>query len=368
MCRLAATLVHADRACVLRWNGDQYNIVGRYGHGIEEAIALSGFDLEHRAERLSSLVGDERRVQRLIDGPGYVVTPLSQTSAGTGDSIDAFLLVGRENEARFGRDDLRIMQELGALLALALRNLELYEGMSLANRALQESSEFKDDLLAMLAHDFKGPLTVILGYCELLLETTSQAREEIETVYSQTRRLVRLSDDALVLAQTQAEGFSLARTTVDLGSFVAECVDATAPNNPRLSVSIPELPVVVELDPHRFRHVIDNLVSNALKYSTDPVLVTVKADANSATIEVRDRGIGIPAGEVPTLFTRFGRASNARSKGIAGSGIGLYVARKIVEVHSGAIAVESRENEGSTFVVTLPVERSASGQNQSFAV
>lgn len=368
MCRLAASLVHADRACVLRWDGSGYGIVGRFGDGVEESIALSGFDLEHRAERLSSLVGDERRVQRLIDGPGYVVTPLSQTAGGTGDSIDAFLLVGRANEARFGRDDLRIMQELGALLALALRNLELYEAMSQANQALHESSEFKDDLLAMLAHDFKGPLTVILGYCELLLETTSQSREEIETVYSQTRRLVRLSDDALVLAQTQAEGFSLARTIVDLGSFVAECVDATAPNNPRLSVSIPEQPIVVELDPHRFRHVIDNLVSNALKYSTDQVRVIVASDGEKATIEVRDQGIGIPAAELPTLFTRFGRASNARSKGIAGSGIGLYVARKIVEVHDGSIAVDSRENEGSTFVVTLPVQRQSSGQNQSFAV
>ena len=356
MCRLAISLVHADRACVLRWNGERYAIVGEYGSGVEETIAQSGFDLVHRAERLSALVGDERRVQRLIDGPGYLVTPLSQTTPGGGDSIDAFLLVGRGNNERFGRDDLRIMQELGALLALALRNLELYEAMGLTNQALQESSEFKDDLLAMLAHDFKGPLTVILGYCELLLETAGQSRDEIETVYSQTRRLVRLSEDALVLAQTQAEGFSLARTTVDAGSFVAECVQTTAPNNPRLHVQVPEEPVVVELDPHRFRHVIDNLVSNALKYSTDDVVVSVAAQNGTVVISVRDRGIGIPNEELTSLFTRFGRASNARNKGISGSGIGLYVARKIVEVHQGSIAVESRENEGSTFRVTLPAQ------------
>ena len=207
-----------------------------------------------------------------------------------------------------------------------------------------------------LAHDFKGPLTVILGYCELLLETASQSRDEIETVYAQTKRLVRLSEDALVLAQTQAEGFSLARTTVDAGSFVAECVEMTAPNNPRLRVQVPETPVDVELDPHRFRHVIDNLVSNALKYSTEDVEVSVEAQNGSVVISVRDRGIGIPNEELTSLFTRFGRASNARNKGISGSGIGLYVARKIVEVHHGSIAVESRENEGSTFRVTLPAQ------------
>ncbi len=354
MCRLATSLVHADRACVLRWSGGSYEIVGRFGDDVEEIVAESGFDMQHRAERLSSLVGDERRVQRLIDGPGYLVTPLSQISPGGGGTIDAFLLVGRANSERFGRDELRIMQELGALLALALRNLELYEAMGLANQALQESSEFKDDLLAMLAHDFKGPLTVILGYCELLLETASESRDEIETVHSQTKRLVRLSEDALVLAQTQSEGFSLARTTVDAGSFVAECVAATAPNNPRLHVRVPEEPVTVELDPHRFRHVVDNLVSNALKYSTEDVDVVVDARDGNVVMEVRDRGIGIPHEELTTLFTRFGRASNARNKGISGSGIGLYVARKIVEVHRGTIAVESRENEGSTFIVTLP--------------
>jgi len=361
MCRLATSLVHADRACVLRWVGDRYAIVGRFGEGVDETLAQSGFDLVHRAERLSSLVGDERRIQRLIDGPGYLVTPLSQTGPGGSDAIDAFLLVGRANNERFGRDDLRIMQELGALLALALRNLELYEAMGLANRALQESSEFKDDLLAMLAHDFKGPLTVILGYCELLLENPGESREEIETVYSQTKRLVRLSEDALVLAQTQSAGFSLARTTVDFGSFVEECVQATAPGNPRLRIAVPDYPVVVELDPHRFRHVIDNLVSNALKYSTDEVTVTVEPRGSEVVMEVRDRGIGIPAEELSNLFTRFGRASNARSKGISGSGIGLYVARKVVEVHRGAISVESRENEGSTFIVTLPAHAALPG-------
>ena len=355
MSRLAGTLVHAERACVLRWNGERYAMVGSFGDGIDETIQASGIDLVHRAERLATIVRDERRVQRLIDGPGYVVIPLTQTAAGGGEAIDAFLLVGRSAGERFNRDELRIMQELGALLSLALRNLELYEAMGFANRALQESSSFKDDLLAMLAHDFKGPLTVILGYCELLLESSDERRDEIETVYSQTKRLVRLSEDALVLAQTQAEGFSLARTVVDVGAFVAECCNATAANNPRLEVAVPAGPIPVDLDPHRFRHVLDNLVSNALKYSSDQVRVDVFKDGDRAIIEVSDCGIGIPAAEQDALFTRFGRASNALDKGITGSGIGLYVARKIVEVHRGTISVRSKENEGATFIVSLPI-------------
>ncbi len=353
MCRLAASLVHANNACLLRWNGSEYAAIGKSGEDTDALIEASGFDLRSRVERL--VASDDRRVQRLIDGPGYAMIPLVQASAESGGvSVDAFLLVG-VGSTRVNREQLRLLQELGALLALALRNIELYEEVLRANQALRESSEFKDDLLAMLAHDFKGPLTVILGYCELLLEEDSPHHEEIQTVFAQTQRLVRLSDDALVLAQTQSEGFSLARTVTDLGAFITECVNAIAASNPRVAVEIPQQPVPVELDPQRFRHVIDNLLSNALKYSDGETRVRVHVEGERAFIDVSDCGIGIPADEVAGLFTRFGRASNARRLGIAGSGIGLYVARKIVGVHRGTLTVRSVEDEGSTFTISLPL-------------
>lgn len=357
MCRLGASLVHADTACVLRWNGERYTCVGTFGGDIERLIKVSGFDLERQAERMADIPDDDRRVQRLIDGPGYVAVPLSRTGASHLGSVtvEAFLLVGNAGVKRFARDDLRLLQELGALLTLALKNLELYEAMSQANRALHESNEFKDDLLAMLAHDFKGPLTAILGCSELLLEGEYSACDEVETIHAQARRLVRLSDDALVLAHTQAPGFSLARSVVDLGAFLADCVDVGAPNSTRVMLDVPGEPLNVELDPQRFRHVIDNLLQNALKYSQREVRVEMRRDDGRAVISVADRGIGIPAAELATLFTRFARASNARKTGVGGSGFGLYVAQKIVAVHGGEIEVVSREHEGTTFSVTLPL-------------
>ncbi|HEY9085055.1 MAG TPA: ATP-binding protein [Candidatus Tyrphobacter sp.] len=357
MCRFAAALVHAERTCVLRWSGDRYEKVAAYGEGIDETLAASGFDVTLRARRPGSTGSEERRVQRLIDGPGYVVIPLSRTASDiSGDTIDAFLVVGSSRSARFARDDLRLLQELGALLALALRNLELYEAMQRANGALHESNEFKDDLLAMLAHDFKGPLTVILGYCELLMESGTPV-SEVETIFAQTNRLVRLSEDALVLAQTQSEGFSLARTRTDLCVFVAQCVTTAARGNPRVTLALPAEAIAVDLDPNRFRHVIDNLVGNALKYSEGAVLVALRRNGERAEIEVQDRGIGIPQEELPALFTRFGRASNARRLGIAGSGVGLYISKKIVDAHRGGLFVRSIEHEGSTFTVTLPLAK-----------
>lgn len=255
---------------------------------------------------------------------------------------------------------------LASHLELALAGALGFERIQQLARALSESNEFKDDLLAMLAHDFKGPLTVILGYCELLLENAPpQMQEELQTIYSQTKRLVRLAEDAVALAQTQAGGFSLDRVPLDLREIVAESAKAHNRGEARIKLSVPVKPVTVSLDPARFNHVLDNLLMNALKYSQDEVHVRVTRGGGNATIAISDRGIGIPASELGTVFSRFGRASNARRKGISGSGVGLYVSRKIVETHGGSIAVQSTEGEGSTFTVTLPLAQRVPAEQPS---
>jgi signal transduction histidine kinase len=255
---------------------------------------------------------------------------------------------------------------LASHLELALSGALGFERIQQLARALSESNEFKDDLLAMLGHDFKGPLTVILGYCELLLENAApELREELETIYSQTKRLVRLAEDAVALAQTQAGGFSLDRAPLDLREIVADSVKAHNRGEERIKLTAPADPVIVSLDPARFNHVLDNLLMNALKYSQDDIQVRVTRGDSNATIAISDRGIGIPASELGTIFSRFGRASNARRKGISGSGVGLYVSRKIVDTHGGSIAVQSSEGEGSTFTVTLPLSARVSAEQPS---
>ncbi len=255
---------------------------------------------------------------------------------------------------------------LASHLELALSSALGFERIQQLARALAESNEFKDDLLAMLAHDFKGPLTVISGYCELLLENVPAVlRDELETIYAQTKRLVRLSEDAVALAQTQAGGFSLERAPVDLGRMLDESIKAHNRGHSRIRAVLPPQATILWLDPARFNHVLDNLLMNALKYSQDEIAVTLTRGAGNATITIADRGIGIPADELGAVFARFGRASNARRKGISGSGVGLYVSRKIVEVHGGSIAVQSKEGEGSTFTVTLPLPTGAGATERS---
>jgi signal transduction histidine kinase len=254
---------------------------------------------------------------------------------------------------------------LASHLELALSGAIGFERIQHLARALSESNEFKDDLLAMLAHDFKGPLTVILGYCELLLENASNdVREELETIYAQTKRLVRLSEDAVALAQTQVGAFPLDLAVRDLREVVAQSVKAHNRGHDRIRLIAPESPIMVFIDAARFNHVLDNLLMNALKYSDGEVVVKLSCGESNAGIAVSDRGIGIPAAELGTVFSRFGRASNARRKGISGSGVGLYVSRKIAELHGGSIAVQSQEGEGSTFTVTLPLSDAAARAGQ----
>src|SRR5205807_273634 len=119
----------------------------------------------------------------------------------------------------------------------------------------------------------------------------------------------------------------------------------------RIRITAANEPILVSIDPARFRHVIDNLVLNALKYSSGPVEIEIKRAGDRAHVAITDRGIGIPEAELGNIFSRFGRASNALRQGIAGSGIGLYVSYQIVDVHGGTIMVTSRENEGSTFTI-----------------
>jgi signal transduction histidine kinase len=243
------------------------------------------------------------------------------------------------------------------LAALAIRNVDLYEQSVRANRALAESNAFKDDLMAMFAHDFKGPLTVISGFSELMLDTDDPTvKRSAETIVEQTRRLAKLSDDALALAATQSAGFSLQRSPQDLTEFVRSIAVPLDRDGERITIVAPDEPVVVSFDRSRLRHVVDNVVGNALKYSSGPVTIVVEEAASEARVRVSDTGIGIPAAEREFVFARFGRGTNARSRGISGSGVGLYIAKKIIDVHAGRLEVTSVENEGSTFTLVLPLD------------
>ncbi len=305
-----------------------------------------------------SLPADRAECERALArgaGDNVAVAPL-RLPGGRDEDMGGLIVVMRPTPLDKG--DQRLLDALVSLAALAVRNVELYEQSARANRALEESNAFKDDLMAMFAHDFKGPLTVIYGHAELLLEDglAADGKSSAEAILGQTRRLAKLAEDALALAATQSAGFSLKRSRNDLVAFAAEAAADADAGNGRIALAAPGAPLVVSFDETRLRYALDSLLGNALKYSTGAVRVTVGAAGGEATVRIADDGIGIPAAEMDRIFTRFGRASNARERRFAGSGVGLYIARKIAEVHGGRLTVTSVEGEGSTFTMTLPFD------------
>jgi signal transduction histidine kinase len=343
LCRLALRLALAERACIYVHRGD----------GLERiAFAASREELGPPERVPLGEVDSSRALAVAFGSSPLIVTRLRLPSEGSNLEHNGLLVVSRSQP--FERSELRMIETLKSLAALAIRNVDLYEQTTSANRLLEESNSFKDDLMAMFAHDFKGPLTVISGFSELLSDDDDpKVRRNAETIMEQTRRLARLSEDALTLAATQSAGFSLRREPEDFAEFIRTSVEPLDRTG-RIVVEAPGEPVVLALDRLRFRHVIDNVIGNALKYSSGKVVVRISVDDEEVRADITDDGIGIPSADLAKVFSRYGRGANARSRGIAGSGVGLYIAKKIVEVHGGRLEVSSVENEGSTFTIALP--------------
>jgi signal transduction histidine kinase len=232
------------------------------------------------------------------------------------------------------------------------------------NERLVEADRLKDEFVALISHDLRTPLTSILGYLELTLEDeelTGSQRGYLEVVERNAQRLLHLVSDLLFVARLEAGQFELHESELDLAAVVQQSVHEAEPraaaNGITLKCETEPVPGVAA-DRGRMFQLLDNLVSNAIKF-TPPggeVRVAVGTANGAVRLEVADTGIGIPAQEQQRLFERFFRASSASDRQIQGTGLGLYIARAIVEAHGGNISFESEAGRGTAFRIEIPVE------------
>lgn len=225
-------------------------------------------------------------------------------------------------------------------------------------------NQLKNDLIAVLAHDIKGPLTSIVGFAELLEEgylEGNAATDAARTIRSNAQRLATLANDVLALSRVEHGELEIADERVDLIKLVSEAIDLhTAERTVECVHEVAE--AYVRGDAERLRQVFDNLLRNAIKYSPggQPVRVEIARRDTNWVVSFIDLGIGIPEEEAGRLFDRFSRGSNARRAKISGTGIGLFIVKMIVERHGGTVCVASTLGEGSRFDVALPaIESSA---------
>jgi signal transduction histidine kinase len=238
------------------------------------------------------------------------------------------------------------------------------ETLHTQNERLREVDGLKDDLIALVSHELRTPLTSIVGYLELVQEDEAELKEEhrshLEVVQRNAHRLLGLVSDLLFAAQVQAGRVTLERDLVSVRELLDEAVAAALPTaaNRQIDVTVSADDVVHVIgDKQRLAQVIDNLLSNALKFTPPNGSVAVSMVAREATvlIEVADTGLGISPADQNKLFTRFFRTEAAMRKAIKGTGLGLSIVKAIVEGHGGEITVESAEGKGATFRIVLPL-------------
>ncbi len=228
------------------------------------------------------------------------------------------------------------------------------------NDRLLELDQMKDVLLANVSHDLRTPLTAILGYAELMLRRGNLAGKQAQAaaiIERNARRLLRLVNDLLLLAQVRAGHLRLERETVDLAALAADTVELARPlaQQGRLELALDVPPpgtAVVDADRLRLGQLLDNLLANAIKFTPagGEVRVRVRAGEDAARLEVQDDGPGIPPEEQERLYDAFvrGRAATA-----PGTGLGLAIVRAVADAHGATIALDTGPGEGTRFTVTL---------------
>jgi PAS domain S-box-containing protein len=235
----------------------------------------------------------------------------------------------------------------------------------LQNERLLELDRVKDEFIALVSHELRTPLTSIRGYLELVVDDAAaaglpvQQQEWLQVISRNAERLLSLVEDLLISAQAHAGTLTLAQGEVDVGTVVRQCAVACTPNATARGISLEcaaEPDLLVTGDSTRIAQVVDNLVSNALKFTPAGGRVELIASRHGGNvrIEVADTGMGIPDAEQSRLFDRFFRTERAQTSAIAGAGLGLSIAKAIVDAHHGKISFRSIEDHGATFVVDLP--------------
>jgi signal transduction histidine kinase len=230
---------------------------------------------------------------------------------------------------------------------------------------LHAARQMQVDFVANVSHELRTPLTAVKGLVETLRDGAvddPQVRDRfLETVEDETDRLIRLVNDLLILSRVDSEALDLKRELVDLTHLAQATAAKLEPQadtrQVALRVEANTRAPFAWADPDRIEQVLVNLLDNAIKYSHPGSTVTIRIDDGSdgmARVQVQDKGIGIPAEDLPRIGERFYRADKARSRTEGGSGLGLAIAQALVEIHGGHLDLESEEGQGTRVTFTLP--------------
>jgi two-component system sensor histidine kinase KdpD len=278
-----------------------------------------------------------------------------------GQRIGSIVLVRQPVAPAFTASDDRLLSAVANQLTLTLERITLQREATEAE-ILRKTDELRTALLNAVSHDLRTPLSSIIASAGSLLQrdidwTEEEEREFAQAILSESERLNRLVGNLLDLSRIEAGSLQPERGWYDLRSLVQEVAGrlSNVTGAHKLVLNIPDDLPPVYFDYVEIDQVLSNLIENAVKYTPpgSEILVTAKADGDRAVVEVADTGPGIPPDALPRLFDAFYRAR--QKGGPRGSGLGLAVAKGLVEAHGGRITAENRPDRGARFVFTLPM-------------
>lgn len=364
-----------ETRAVLPWDGffiataqngsDQIQIIFMTSEGDEIAqriiprgAGLTGRAMESGEPVVYDRAGDEKSisVEDTIRGRRRPRSILVAPMMFGRQALGAISVQSFQAEA-YARQHVQLLQTLASQTAIALRNAQLL-------RSEQKAIAERDEFLSLTTHEIKNPLTSVRGYLEIAREAirgskNDEALDALDVVHEEAMKIQRFAEDLLEVSRIGGGKFSIHLETADFSEIIRRVVNRYADTSDReIVLRISDRIPPIEGDPTRLGQVVENLVSNAVKYSSAGTRIDIELESDEewVRLRVRDQGVGIPEAQISLIFERFYRVEEA-GQTIKGTGLGLFITREIIRMHGGAIRAESSPGDGSVFIVELPVRR-----------
>ncbi|MEA2176556.1 MAG: hypothetical protein QOD00_4148 [Blastocatellia bacterium] len=380
-------LANSDASAILRWDEESRllrlaamkhlptSLLERYTQGIPLTDPVCGLAAERRVGVVADLASEARFADlyaavRWSGLRGAWATPIH----GAGNRLLGMLITFSRIASEVSPDEQRLADLFTRPAAVAMQNLEWSRRARVSSQQarelqenLREAERHKTEFMSIISHELRTPLNAIIGYAQMLKdgfsgEMNQQQRDDVQTIADSADKLLRMVEDTLDLARIDAERFPVYMDTVvfdDVCRRAISSVRLTAEaKGLDIKLHLPDDMPIIRTDPERVRQILTNLLSNAVKF-TDSGYVQISiepVEAGSVQINVMDTGIGFDTASFPHIFEEFRQADTSNTRQHGGSGLGLAVAKRLVQKLGGNIGVVSTPGEGSTFWFRLPPE------------
>jgi signal transduction histidine kinase len=276
--------------------------------------------------------------------------------------------VGRENAGPFSDKDIALLKTFADQAVIAIQNARLFREIADKSRQLGIANQHKSEFLASMSHELRTPLNAIIGFSEVLLERlfgelNDKQDDYLKDIHSSGKHLLSLINDILDLSKIEAGRMDLETSTFNVELALSNALTLVRERAQRHGIALtqevdPALGEIVA-DERKFKQILLNLLSNAVKFTPDGGRIDVSArrDQDQAVIAVRDTGVGIAAADQALVFEEFRQVGSDYTKKHEGTGLGLALTRRFVELHGGTIGIDSEPGRGSTFTFTIPLAR-----------